>query len=268
MLSETLIDTPGGSLNLATGPANGQPLLILLHGFTNRWQTFLPILPTLLDEWELAAFDFSGHGLSRRNPNGYSAAGFYRDAEALLLHFAPKPAVLLGHSMGGYIALHLAAAHPEKVRGVAAGDASLNLAMHINVMNSRRNTKLFGLRRMLAGRPLDELLRRGLPLPAAEELSLLDPHVMDFHARGRVEQFFKDIQDVDFDSIHCPLLLTQANPARGGLLQDAEIAPVLSAHPQFNFRRFDCGHDLEIERGPASPFLQAVLEFLAKPERP
>jgi hypothetical protein len=146
---------------------------------------------------------------------------------------------------------------------VVTGDTSFNLAMHIDVMNSRRNTKLFGLRRKLAGRPIDELLRRGLPPEQADEMSQLDPAVMDYHAEGRVEGFFADIQEVDFNKIRCPLLLTQASPGKGGLLQDAEIPPVLAAHPEFQFMRFETGHDLEIEKGPHSSFFAKALEFLA-----
>jgi len=262
MLREFSFTTPQVSLNLAEGPKNG-PLFVLLHGFTNRWQIYLPILPSLIDSWHVVAFDHRGHGSSGRVPGGYTAAGFYADAEAVLNHYSPEPAILLGHSMGGSMALHLAQNHPEKVRAVITGDTSLNLAIHIAVMNSRRNTKLFGLRRKLAGRPVDELIRRGLPPEQAEEMSQLDPAVMDYHAEGRVAGFFADIEDVDFARIRCPLLLTQANPAKGGLLQDAEIPSVLAAHPEFQFMRFDTGHDLEIEKGPESPFFKAALQFLS-----
>ena len=266
MLRESTLETPPGSLNLAEGPANG-PVLILLHGFTNRWQTFLPILPGLTKKWQVIAFDHRGHGRSVRAPGSYTAAGFFADAEAVLDHALQTrsqnaPVILFGHSMGGSLALHLAQEHPEKVRAVVTGDTSLDLALHIEVMNSRRNTKLFGLRRKLAGHPADELIRRGLSHEQAEEMSQLDPHVMDFHAEGRVQTFFEDIQDVDFDKIRCPLLLTQANPQKGGLLQDVEIEPVLAGHPQFHFQQFDCGHDLQIEQGPESPFFQAALAFL------
>lgn len=256
LLTDTL------TLNLAEGPANG-PLLLLLHGFSNRWQVFDSILPVLTPKWRVAAFDFRGHGQSGRAP-GYSADGFYRDGVAVLEYFAYEPAVLLGHSMGGSIALHLAQNFPEKVRAVVTGDTSFDLSMHIEMMNSRRQVKLFGLRRKLAGRPAQELLRRGLPPAQAEEMSRLDPHVMDYHAEGRVEEFFADVQDVDFDRIRCPLLLTQASPAKGGLLRDAEIPPLLAAHPEFAFMRFETGHDLEIEKGLESPFWQAALGFLKK----
>jgi pimeloyl-ACP methyl ester carboxylesterase len=248
------------TLNLAEGPANG-PLLLLLHGFSNRWQVFQSILPVLTEKWQVVTFDFRGHGQSGRAP-GYTADGFYRDGVAVLEHFDSEPVVLLGHSMGGSIALHLAQNFPERVRAVITGDTSFNLSMHIEMMNSRRQTRLFGLRRKLAGRPVEELIRRGLPPAQAEEMSQLDPRVMDYHAEGRVAGFFADIRDVDFDRIRCPLLLTQASPEKGGLLQEAEIHPVLAAHPEFQFMRFETGHDLEIENGPESPFWRAALGFL------
>jgi pimeloyl-ACP methyl ester carboxylesterase len=260
MLREYPLVTDNCSLNLVEGPANG-PLLVLLHGFTNRWQVFNAILPVLIQKWRVVAFDFRGHGQSGRAP-GYTADGFYRDGVAVLNHLGAEPAVLLGHSMGGSIALHLAQNFPAKVRAVVTGDTSLSLAIHIGMMNSRRQTKLFGLRRKLAGRPVDELLRRGLPPEGAEEMSQLDPAVMDYHAEGRVAGFFADIQDVDFAKIRCPLLLTQASPTKGGLLQDAEIPPVLAAHPKFQFVRFETGHDLEIEKGAESPFWRVALQFL------
>ena len=263
-MREFKLDSQDTTLNLVEGPQNG-PSLLLLHGFSNRWQVFESILPSLTPRWHVAAFDFRGHGLSGRVSDGYTADGFYRDAEAALSHFESNdPVVLVGHSMGGSIALHLAENYPERVRAVLTGDTSFDLAIHIDLMNSRRQTKLFGLRRKLAGRPIEELIRRGLPPAQAEEMSQLDPAVMDYHAEGRVQDFFANVGDVDFDKIRCPLLLTQANPAKGGLLQDDEITPVLAAHPEFHFQRFDLGHDLEIERGPESPFWQSALAFLAE----
>lgn len=261
-MKERALATQFLNVNLAEGPANG-PLLLLLHGFSNRWQVFQSILPILTQNWGVIAFDFRGHGKSGRALGGYTANGFYQDAEAVLDHFSANgPATLIGHSMGGSVALHLAQNYPERVRAVVTGDTSFDLSVHVEMMNSRRQTKLFGLRRKLAGRSVDELVRRGLPASQAEEMSQLDPAVIDYHAEGRVQDFFADVDNVDFDKIRCPVLLTQASPEKGGLLQNSEIAPVLTAHPELGFMRFETGHDLEIEQGPQSPFWQAALQFL------
>jgi pimeloyl-ACP methyl ester carboxylesterase len=254
------------ALNLVENDVDGAPIL-LLHGFSNRWQVFRSILPALPRACRVASFDFRGHGKSSRAPGGYTAAGFYADADAALCHFATpaKPALVIGHSMGGSLALHLAQNHPDKVAAVIAGDASLDLAFHIDVMNAKRQTKLFGLRRKLAGRPLEELIRRGLPPEQAEEMSMLDPAVMDYHAEGRVQEFFVGVDNVDFAHIHCPVLVTQANPAKGGLLHDEEIPAGLLERPNIHFMRFDTGHDLQIEKGQNSPFWRAALAWRELP---
>ena len=265
MLTQTQLATPGGSLNIAQGPNNG-PLLILFHGFTNRWQMFLPILPALLPHWHVVAFDHRGHGGSSRLPEGqaYNAHTFYEDAEAVFDAFVPdgKVATLLGHSMGGSMALWLAANHPKRVLAVATGDTSLDIPKHIETMNNRRNGKLFALRRRMASLPVEDLLRRGMPLASAEELHCLDPRVMDKHAVSQVGDFFEGIRSFRLDDFRCPVLLTQANPAKGGILQDDEIPPDLPAHPLITLLRFDLGHDLQIEQGPDSPFFQAAISFL------
>jgi non-heme chloroperoxidase len=68
MLREYPLVTDNCSLNVAEGPENG-PLLVLLHGFTNNWQVFLPILPLLSANWHVLTFDFRGHGKSGRAPS-------------------------------------------------------------------------------------------------------------------------------------------------------------------------------------------------------
>ncbi len=240
------------TLNIAEGPQDGT-LLVLLHGFTNRWQTLLSIITPLSAKYRILTYDHRGHGKSGRVTGGYTAAGFYEDLVAVADRFVDAPAIFFGHSMGGAIALQLAAAHPEKVRAVIAGDASLHTPTHITVMNGRHNTKLFGLRRRMAGHTVEDLLRRGLPLETAEELSQLDPAVMDYHAEGRVEEFFAGVPSVDVTHIRCPHLIVQADPSRGGLLQDDEVTHALSARPDLNVLRLDTAHDLELAQGERSP---------------
>ncbi len=261
MMREFLFDTGTVTLNIAEGPPN-VPLLVMLHGFSNRWQTLLPFIRPLSARYRILTYDHRGHGKSGRAPGGYTAAGFYADLLAVVNRFVDEPAIFFGHSMGGAIALYLAVDYPQKVRAVAAGDASLHTPTHIAVMNSRRNTKLFGLRRKLAGRTLDDLQRRGLPPDAAEELSQLDPAVLDFHAEGRVEEFFAGIPSVDVTRIRCPHLIVQANPAKGGLLQDEEVSQALSARPDLNLLRLDAAHDLDLALGAQAPLFAHLNHWL------
>ena len=236
--------------------------LVLVHGFPLDHTTWTELAPHLEADFDLILPDLRGFGQSDAPEGAYTVEQMAADLAGLLNKLGLERAFFVGHSMGGSVALHLAQNFPAQIRAVVTGDTSLELTRHIQVMNSRRMVKLFGLRRKLAGRPLDELLRRGLLPEAAEEMAQLDPAVMNYHAEGRVEGFFADLVEVDFAKIRCPVFLTQANPEKGGLLQDAELPPVLEAHPEFEFQRFDLGHSLDLEKGPESPFWQAALEFL------
>lgn len=261
MLKEILFDTGFGAINVAEGPANG-PTLLLLHGFTNRWQAFMPFIDQWIERYHLVAFDHSGHGKSFWRTEGYSANAFFEDARAVFNAFCGDKAFLVGHSMGGSMGLYLATAFPDKCLGVVTGDTSARLVRHIEIMNNRRNTKLFSIRRRMAEMSLDQMLRKGIDPLTAEELDQLDPRVMDRHAAGEVEAFFADTPELSLDEIHCPLLLTQANPAKGGILQDDEISEALLSNPGIRFQRFDLGHDLAMSLGSESPFFQAADHFL------
>jgi len=77
-----------------------------------------------LDAWAAARgraflrFDCSGHGESSSTYAETSVADWYADARAVLLGLAEGPQVLVGSSMGGWLALLLAREFPEKVAGL------------------------------------------------------------------------------------------------------------------------------------------------------
>lgn len=132
MLTEHCFTTPVVTLNYAVGEASGSPL-VLLHGGSARWQCALPILPELSQQWQVYAPDLRGHGRSGRVPGSYRLTDYTADIVTFLQQVVKHPAVLFGHSLGGEIALLVAARYPELVRGLIIGDAPLDLA---NMRNS------------------------------------------------------------------------------------------------------------------------------------
>jgi non-heme chloroperoxidase len=105
----------------------GGPAVLLLHGITDSWRSFEPVLPWLPLDWHVVSMTQRGHG-------GSSTAGSYRtrdfaaDAAALVATLELPPVLVVGHSMGAVNALRLAIDHPATVRGVvaAAGFASFS----------------------------------------------------------------------------------------------------------------------------------------------
>jgi pimeloyl-ACP methyl ester carboxylesterase len=105
--------------------APGRPGLILVHGGAAHahWWSF--IAPLLADRMHLAAFDLSGHGDSGWREH-YSLEAWGRE----ILDVAARvglaaPPVVVGHSMGGLIAIQAAQDHGDRLAGVVLVDAPL-----------------------------------------------------------------------------------------------------------------------------------------------
>lgn len=91
------------------------PPLVLLHGWGLNLRVFDPLVAQLRGSFACIAIDLPGHGRSVEPPqlaiDGWTAA---RVATALVDDL-PDAAIVLGWSLGGQVALELAAAFPEKV---------------------------------------------------------------------------------------------------------------------------------------------------------
>jgi len=91
------------------------PALVLIHGLGGSWQTWLRNLPALADHHRVIGIDLPGFGRSEplRPP---AEMATHADVVALLLEELGIPAAtIVGHSMGGLVALLLVERHPGRV---------------------------------------------------------------------------------------------------------------------------------------------------------
>jgi len=98
---------------------SGRPLL-LLHGLAERTP---PAVPAHLDGWPgpVWGLDFTGHGASTVPVGGgYHCEMLMADADAALAHLGP--ATVYGRGLGAYVALLIAGARPDLVRGAVLDD--------------------------------------------------------------------------------------------------------------------------------------------------
>src|SRR6266849_970272 len=100
------------------------PPTLLLHGIGNYGRYWDLFADAIAGRLRLIAPDARGHGESGRPAEGYAAADFAADALAVLDRLGIERAVLVGHSMGGLHAIHIAARHPERVLALVIVDAS------------------------------------------------------------------------------------------------------------------------------------------------
>lgn len=99
-------------------PDSPRPALLLLHGWMDVGASYQFMVDALRQERRIIAPDWRGFGLSSGAPvDHYFFADYLADLDRLLEHLAPGQAVdLLGHSMGGNVAMMYAGVRPDRVR--------------------------------------------------------------------------------------------------------------------------------------------------------
>jgi len=117
----------GRELNaLVAGPGNG-PKLTFLHGLGGSQSTWQVVLGDLVESYRVTAIDLPGHGasdVSAPDSADYSIAGIAAAVAQAIDGLKGGPAVLVGHSLGGAIAVQIALERPELVRGIVLIDSA------------------------------------------------------------------------------------------------------------------------------------------------
>jgi pimeloyl-ACP methyl ester carboxylesterase len=139
------------------GPA-GAPRVVLVHGTMDRAGGFVKLLRRL-NHLDVVRYDRRGYAGSRRGPLRRTIDGHVDD---LLAVMGPEPATVVGHSLGGLIALAAAARRPDLVPSVAAFEAPLPWRGSWSSSSSRRLADLAEGGEEAAGDAAERFLRRML----------------------------------------------------------------------------------------------------------
>lgn len=95
--------------------AGDGPAVVLLHGTLGSLDTWDQVLPALATDHQVLAPDLRGHGQSTGGPGDYSLGAHASGLRDLLDVLDIDRATVVGHSLGGGIALQFAYQHPERV---------------------------------------------------------------------------------------------------------------------------------------------------------
>jgi 2-succinyl-6-hydroxy-2,4-cyclohexadiene-1-carboxylate synthase len=102
---------------------------VLVHGFMGRGEDWAPLAPLLADPWRMVAVDLPGHGTATGlPPEAYTLEGAARTVVDTLDDLGARRAPLIGYSMGGRIACHVALAAPERVEALVLESAHPGLS--------------------------------------------------------------------------------------------------------------------------------------------
>ena len=127
-MSETAVRAAvdGGELvaTLWHADAPGTPV-VAIHGITANHRSFSPLAARL--EAPVLAVDLRGRGGSRGLPAPFGLEQHADDVAAAIAAAGIERAIVVGHSMGAYVAVRLAAARPELVEALVLVDGGLPL---------------------------------------------------------------------------------------------------------------------------------------------
>lgn len=122
-----LVEEPvfGGRVMLYQAGPRGAHAVVLVHGLgRNAARDWAKLIPALAERYSVYALDLPGFGQSDKGNHLYSPDNFARVLEAVLEKRVPRPFTLIGHSMGGPVALAYIGAYPRRVSRLILVDAA------------------------------------------------------------------------------------------------------------------------------------------------
>ncbi len=137
-LERRTVPTSLGNLHLVQPRDGPTPKVLLLHGLGLDWTSWTPLLEAARREggphrgWVVV--DLPGFGRSSPLPGPISLDDIGNVLVEALDHLGLDQVDLLGHSMGGFAALHLASGWPERVRSVACANGAY--ATIVDIVNA------------------------------------------------------------------------------------------------------------------------------------
>jgi pimeloyl-ACP methyl ester carboxylesterase len=107
------------------------PLLVLLHGIAGSSATWEDVFPWLSQRHTVLAPDLLGHGESSKPEGDYSLGAYANAIRDLLEALGERRATIVGHSLGGGVAMQLAYQFPERCeRLVLVSSGGLGRELH------------------------------------------------------------------------------------------------------------------------------------------
>jgi pimeloyl-ACP methyl ester carboxylesterase len=178
------------------------PVLLLLHGIANSSQTWEGVAPWLTDRFTLIAPDLLGHGESATPRGDYSLGAHASGARDVLTALGIERVTVVGHSLGGGIAMQFAYLFPERCeRLVLVSSGGLGREVHLllraaalpgadYVLPMLTSAGLLGV-----GRGVGGVLRR-LGLPPGEDLDVLGRGFASLDNAGARQAFLHTVRAV------------------------------------------------------------------------
>jgi pimeloyl-ACP methyl ester carboxylesterase len=270
------MDVRGTSVNYVDiGSGDAGPPVLFVHGLGGAWQNWLENIPRVAQERRVFALDLPGFGRSEMPRAEISIPGYGRCVDEFCERVGLEEVVLVGNSMGGFVAAETAAQFPARVERlvlVSAAGVSITNLMRRPVQTWGRVAAALGSygaanTRAAITRPVVRHLALGFVMRHPTRLRA-DLCWEQVHAAGTPG--FRDALDalLDYDfrdrlgDIACPTLIVWGKEDMLVPVRDADEFERLIPNAR-KILMNDTGHVPMLER-PVK-FNDCLMEFLAEP---
>ncbi len=162
---------------------NQATLIIFVGGLTRDHTVWSEILKQEeMEQFSVVVYDNRGSGQTDQPEGPYSSELFANDLNALMEKLQLSSAIIVGHSMGGFIAQYLAALHPKRVEKLILCSTCIRQPTEgIEYLNSRL-----------------DLCRRKVPIEQMIETALPWLYTSSFLTKDRVHQIIESVKLIPF----------------------------------------------------------------------
>lgn len=283
MIQQHTVDVNDVQLHYAEAPGPG-PALLFVHGSTGSHTSFLPFMPTLAQHAHVYAMDLRGHNLSGRTPGAYQLPDYGRDVAAFLQTVIGKPTIVAGHSLGGLIAVWLAAQAGDWVDSIFLEDPPLYMTQFPRFQETgfyhyfthlledlpqhhARGGTLEGMIDYVSQSPINDKGQTLLDLAGpeavrerAEQLHHLDPATLEPLVAGVL--LGPHEPDDLLVQVRCPVRLLAGQLEAGGAMDTEDVARAVSQLARCEHTVFPgAGHMIHQER--AEEYVGALIAFVS-----
>lgn len=244
---------------------SGEKDLFLQHGYSDYSLCWGNLPEDLGKNYRVTMMDARGHGHSAKPEGGYDLDTMAGDMIALIEYLDIKEPVIIGHSMGGSLAAHLAAMTPHLLGGAVLIDPAFRIRTNEvrDDVVSDRLKEMEALKKMSVEEIANSIRAKHSDWPeifinpAAEGKLLMSLNVVE------VIRSIDATWQADLKTATCPMLLITADESAGAIVSEATSGYIRSNHPDVEILYIPgAGHSIQREKYAET--LRGIEVFLSK----
>ncbi|UGA55608.1 alpha/beta fold hydrolase [Vibrio sp. VB16] len=256
-------------------PETAELTIVFIHGWLDNSGSFIKLMKEchqLMPDVHLVAVDLPGHGLSahRSDDNYYLFHDYIDDIHQFLTALSPKKLLLVGHSLGAFLATCYSAAFSENVAGLVQIEGFGPLAESPNntvkrlregvlsrqQIREKRERYFFSIDEMVDIRAKVNHLRRLEVMPIVKRGSVFDGQVWKWrhdaklNADSLIRMSRKNAEAI-MKEVRCPHLVILGQSGFDYLLSQAKLEfehPLAAQNEQFSVEYIPGGHHCHIQQ--------------------